>query len=147
MKRRIMFAACAIALVLVIPLTFVFAGNRVNRSTGGAGKGDVQTDQLRLRDQERINSENEPLETRERTQERLRDHDRTENPFFESSDGKMYEWKNQFTIHAKRLEKTQDGEGLHRYLTQVAHRFRFQHEQDVERFVRWAEENKPWNSD
>ncbi|KPJ82742.1 MAG: hypothetical protein AMS17_18785 [Spirochaetes bacterium DG_61] len=116
MKRRIMLAACAVALVLAIPLTFAFAGNGMTGSTGGTGKGD-----------------------KEQT--------KTESPAFESSDGKMYKWKNQFTIRAKKFEETQDAEGLHRYLNQVAHRFRFQHEQDAEGFVRWAEENKPWNSD
>jgi hypothetical protein len=150
MKRRIMLAACAVALVLAIPLTFAFAGNGMTGSTGGTGKGDVQTDQLRLRDQEQIKEPecaDKALRTRERTQDRLKEQAKTESPAFESSDGKMYKWKNQFTIRAKKFEETQDAEGLHRYLNQVAHRFRFQHEQDAEGFVRWAEENKPWNSD
>jgi hypothetical protein len=65
---------------------------------------------------------------------------------FEANDGKLYEWKNSYNHRLQNLEKEDDEEGLHRYVREIANRYRFGNKSDEEGFVEWALQNRPWNT-
>jgi membrane protein involved in colicin uptake len=157
MSKRIVFVIFVAALVAFIPLSLAFAGNRSGGPSGSGGSPDIQSTQTRMRNQDQ-QCEEEPLMTQDRTRERLQDSEeplRTrdrerlqkldeENAYL-ASDGKTYEWKRNYTVKAQKYEESQNVQALNSYLNRIANRFRFQHEKDVEGFVKWAQQNKPWN--
>jgi hypothetical protein len=142
MNQRIVTVIFVAALVSVIPLTLALAGNNSGGASGsgGAGSPDTQATQSQLRNQDQ-QCEQEPLRTRDR--ERLQK--QVDVTAYVASDGKTYEWKRSYTIQVQKYEDAQNPEALNSYLYRIAHRFRFQHEKDIEGFVKWAQQNKPWN--
>lgn len=151
MVRRTMILLCIPIVILILVVPLVFAGNRSGggTATAGAGKGDVQTDQLRLREEKQLMDqeyEDDALQTRERTRERLQEYEKEYVSHYTAQDGKIYEWKRKYTKQAQKYEENKDPQVLHRYLYRVAHRYRFQYEQDIDGFVQWAKKYKPWNS-
>jgi len=124
MKRAIIIFMVAAALVLSAGL--LFAKNDQSGSggkAGGTGQGDM-------------------LKTQEREMLKTQDGD---CPCYETKDGKLYEWKNSYNYQLKNFEKEDDEQGLHRYLHEIANRYRLGNASEVDGFVEWALKNRPWN--
>ena len=140
MKRTIIIFTVAAALVLSAGL--LFAKNDPSGSGGkeggtGSMKGDTVQDQDRLKLQD-----GDMLKTQEREMLKTQDGDCLS---YETKDGKLYEWKNIYNYQLKNFEKEDDEQGLHRYLREIANRYRFGNRSDADGFVEWALKNRPWN--
>ena len=124
MKRTIIIIAIVAALVLSAGILFAkdppSAGGG---QTGGTGQGDM-------------------LKTQEREMLKTQDGDCI---CYETKDGKLYEWNNSYNWRLKNFEKEDDEQGLHRYLREIANRYRFGNKSNEDGFVEWALKNRPWN--
>jgi hypothetical protein len=124
MKRTIIIFTVAAALVLSAGLLFAKNGpTGPGGKAGGTGQGDR-------------------LQTQEREMLKTQDGDCI---CYETKDGKLWEWKNSYNYQLKNFEKEDDEQGLHRYLRDVAYRYRLGNASDVDGFVEWALKNRPWN--
>lgn len=126
MKRTLIILTVAAALVL--SAGFLFAKDAPQAGGGKAGgtgsaKGETVQSQDRLMLQAKDAS------------------------CYETKDGKLYEWKNSYNYQVKNFEKEDDEQGLHRYIREIANRYRFENKSDKEEFVEWALKNRPWNTE
>jgi hypothetical protein len=126
MKRTIIIFTVAAALVLSAGL--LFAKDAAQAGGGNAGgtksaRGEAVQSQDRLMLQEK------------------------DALCFEAKDGKLYEWKNSYNFRLQNLEKEDDEQGLHRYVREIANRYRFGNKSDEEGFVEWVLRNRPWNTE
>ena len=166
MKRKGTVALCIAAVICVVPLAVGFAGNGSGGGSGSGGSGGTgQTDRLRdqVQSPDRMQGQDAACaaqqdQTRDRKQSRDpdgvqiqdRDRDRIQSDdgvgetAFVSTDGRRHEWRERYTARAKKYDEMQDAAALKEYLYRIANRYRFQHQQDLERFMRWALENRPW---
>ena len=62
-------------------------------------------------------------------------------------EGKLYEWNNSYNYKLQNYEKENDEKGLHRYLREMANCYRLGNKSEVDGFVEWALENRPWSSE
>jgi hypothetical protein len=126
MKRTLIILTVAVALVLSSGL--LFAKNDPS-GQGGKASGNGQGDMLQTQDREML-----------KTQDR-------DSLCQEAMDGKLYKWKNSYNYRLKALEKENDEQGLHRYIREIANRYRFENKSDKDEFVEWALKNRPWNTE
>jgi len=126
MKRTLIILTVAAA--LVFSAGFLFAKNDPSGQggqAGGNGKGDM-------------------LQTQDREMLKTQDGDCLDQ---ETKDGKLYEWNNSYNNQLKAFEKENDEQGLHRYVREIANRYRFENRSDEEGFIEWALKNRPWNTE
>ena len=124
MKRTIIIIAIVAALVLSAGILFAKdPPSTGGGQTGGTGQGDM-------------------LKTQEREMLKTQDGDCI---CYETKDGKLYEWNNSYNWRLKNFEKEDDEQGLHRYLREIANRYRFGNKSNEDGFVEWALKNRPWH--
>ena len=134
MKRTLIILTVAAALVLSAGLLFAKnnpSGQGSQAGATGTGHGDM----LQTQDQAM-------MQTQDREMLKTQDGDCL---FYEAKDGKLYEWKNSYNYKLKNFEKEDDEQGLHRYLREIANRYRLGNRSDADGFVEWAMKSRPWN--
>ncbi len=140
MKRTIIIFTIAAVLVLSAGLLFAKIGPSGSGGKEG-GTGDAKGETVQSQDQLKL-QEGDMLKTQERERLKTQDGDCI---CFETKDGKLYEWRKSYNYQLKNFEKEDDEQGLHKYLREIANRYRLGNMSDVDGFVEWALKNRPWN--
>lgn len=83
----------------------------------------------------------------DRDKQRLGKLDGDNTPYYISQDGEIYEWISRFNWRLTNYEENGDIEAMNRYLHRIALRYRFKNQEDIQGFVNWVHENKPWRSE
>ena len=142
-------------IIFSITVSVAIAGNNNGGSSDGkqgtGGSDTAQNDMVRERTQDRImdnedNCENEPLQSRDRTHDRVKENTSEEPvPGYLAKDGEVYEWNHIFTKRTKQYEDQDNPDAMNRYLNRIAKANRFKDKKDVDGFVQWALKNRPWD--
>ena len=151
-KKQIVWV---LIVIFSITVSVAIAGNNNGGSSDGkqgtGGSDTAQNDTARERNQDRQmvndnNCDNEPAQSRDRTQDRVRENTAEEpTPGYLAEDGEIYEWNHRYTKRTKQYDDQDNPETMNRYLKVIAKRNRFKDQKDVDGFVQWALKNRPWD--
>ncbi len=135
-------------ITLLLLCSLIIGGVYAHASQGkgpGGSSGEV-SDPKGDRDQDRdCTPDQDPI------QDQTRDRDRTgqdeEAPYFTAQDGNTYMWQHKFNRKLSRYDERGDAQAMHKYLEKIAGRYTFEHNSEVDDFVNWAFQNRPWDTE
>ncbi len=153
MFKKKMLWFIIVLFVLSVTISFntksVQADNRDrDRDRGEECVPDRDQDRDRDRDRDRDHDqEPDPYRDRDRDKQQLGKLDGEYNPYYISLDGEIYEWISGFNWRLTNYEENGDIEAMNKYVHRITLRYRFKNPEDIQGFVNWVHENKPWRSE
>ena len=158
MNGRMIIAVLVSVMLLSFSAAFAGGGQGGTGSGGTQGsapQGTAQDDALRTRDrtQDQVGDQTQDRDrdrdqVRDQTQDQLRTRARDGEGeallSYRGGDGASYQWQERYDSRLRRLEGREDNEPLTGTLYRISRRHRFTHEEDVDGFVTWALQNRPW---
>ena len=164
MNGRMIIAVLVSVMLLSFSAAFAGGGQGGTGSGGTQGsalQGTAQDDALRTRDRthDQVGDQTQDQvrdrdQVGDRTQDQLKDQDQLRTRArdgegeallsYRGGDGASYQWQERYDSRLRRLEGREDNEPLTGTLYRISRRHRFTHEEDVDGFVTWALQNRPW---
>jgi len=121
-----------------------------DRDRGRVRDRDQACDEKPDRDRDRDRDRGEEFDQnrdQDRDKQRIGKLDGEDTPYYISMGGEIYEWSSGFNWRLTNYEENGDIEVMNRYLYRIALRYRFKNPEDIQGFVNWVHENKPWHSE
>ena len=146
MRKHYLLITLLLLCSLIIGGVYAHAGQGKGQGGSGDGSPGEVSDPKGDRDQDR-----DCTQDQDQTHDQTRDRDRTgqdeETPCFTAQDGNTYRWQLRFNRKLCRFEEKGDKEAMHKYLEKIAGRYTFVHSSEVDDFVNWAFQNRPWDTE
>ena len=133
MKKNQSFLVVLFGVIFLLAVSMAFAGNKNNNTQQKSENNKVATSEKTTAKQMNQN------QTIEQNQE-------TKKICFETRDGKKYTWQNKYNKKLMKYDQQGTQKKMHKYLYRIARRIKIEDPQDIEEFIQWAFQTKPWTN-